>query len=80
MTVMIPDDLSIPEFLHRPMPDNWESPVVRGKRKRGTIPYPKDGYACKGAREETREKHRTSLRRRDEKMRTVKVRAKRRRK
>ena len=68
MDMRIPDDLSIPDFLKIAMPANYVSPAVRRRRK-GAIPYPRDGYACKGMRQEARERHRARLRRRAERMR-----------
>lgn len=62
------DDLAIPDFLRRPMPVDWVSPIYRNRSKK-KIPYPKDGYKCIGMRKETRERHRAKLRRRAERMR-----------
>jgi hypothetical protein len=63
---LIPDDLTIPEFLRRDPTEAKPLPVKRrGERK---IPYPKDGYACKGMRQDAREWHKARLRRRAERM------------
>jgi hypothetical protein len=67
VTFLIPDDLTIPEFLKRELPASSPSPVHR--RRAGKIAYPRDGYACVGMREAAREKHRARLRRRAERMR-----------
>ena len=62
----IPDDLEIPEFLRR---ENVIARKYAGPRRPRKIEYPKDGYAMKGKRATTRERHRAYLRRRAEKMR-----------
>lgn len=64
----IPDDLSIPEFL-KGETAGWISPTIKRRRAAGKIAYPRDGYACKGMRDDARERHRERLRRRAEKMR-----------
>ena len=64
---MIPDDLTIPEFLRRELPAGWTGPTVKRRHKK--IPYPKDGYACKGMRQDARERHKARLQRRAERMR-----------
>lgn len=62
------DDLEIPSFLRRQgeAPRVTSAPVRRREKK---IPYPKDGYACKGKRQRARELHRDRLRRDAERMR-----------
>jgi hypothetical protein len=76
MDNLIPDDLSIPEFLKREMPAGEVKPAVR-RRRTGKIAYPRDGYACKGLGEAAREKHRARLRRRAERMREYRPRKRR---
>ena len=48
--------LDIPEFLKRPMPPGWVSPAaVRTRKRARKIPYPVDGFACKGMRAAARD-------------------------
>lgn len=66
MTAMlIPDDLSIPAFLHRE-PTEITTRTVKSRERK--IAYPKDGYACKGKGQKYRERHRNALRRAAERM------------
>lgn len=65
---LIPDDLTIPDFLKREMPAGFKPSPVR-RRRAGKIAYPRDGYACKGLGAKARERHRERLRRRAERMR-----------
>ena len=75
MLHLIPDDLTSPEFLKRE-PTAATAAAVRRRRSRA-IPYPRDGYACKGMRQEARERHRAKLRRRAERMREYRPRKRR---
>lgn len=61
------DDLSIPEFLRRAPTQIINTPIRRRRDKK--IPYPRDGYKCKGMRQSARQRHRERLRRRAERMR-----------
>ncbi len=62
------DDLTIPDFLRRTLTTPAGSTTNHRRRER-KIPYPRDGYACKGKREAFRIRHRAALRRRADKMR-----------
>jgi hypothetical protein len=65
---LIPDDLTIPEFLRRAPSEITTLPkTVRARKHK--IDYPRDGYACKGLRQDARDRHRERLRRRAERMR-----------
>ena len=64
------DNLDIPDFLLRPMPPGWISPVQRNRRTK-KIPYPRDGYKMFGKRREARERHREQLRRRADRKRRL---------
>jgi predicted amidophosphoribosyltransferase len=59
-------NLDIPDFLRRDPSEIIPVPVHRTRTAK--IPYPKDGYACKGKRHEYRERHKAALRRRAERM------------
>lgn len=63
------DDLTIPDFLLRD-PVELVTAYRQARKKRDKkIPYPKDGYVCKGKRQPFRERHKARLRRDAEKMR-----------
>lgn len=63
------DDLSIPAFLRRDPSEITTLPKTVRARRPHKIPYPPDGYKCKGLRQAARAKHRDRLRRRAERMR-----------
>lgn len=64
------DLLDIPAFLRRD-PGTAPAPTLTQlRRRRTTIPYPKNGgFTCRGKRKEARERHLAMLRRRAERMR-----------
>jgi hypothetical protein len=68
MLHLIPNDLTIPDFLKRDPAEIKPITVKRGRRT-AKIAYPKDGYACKGLRADARDRHQARLRRRAERMR-----------
>lgn len=55
------DELDIPDFLRR----EYEPPKTktRHRHREKKIPYPPDGYACKGMKQKTRERMREARRR-----------------
>lgn len=63
------DDLTIPDFLKRDPAEITTLPTATRRPRERKVPYPRDGYKCKGMRAKARERHRERLRRRAERMR-----------
>jgi hypothetical protein len=64
------DMLDIPAFLRRDPSATPAPTVAQLRRRRTTIPYPKNGgYTCRGKGKAARERHLAALRRRAERMR-----------